>query len=427
MLRRLQIFAAEDDVALKIEMDLAPPTYDSALDLVANDCDSTAVRNTTHNEEEEDPCNTFDIMAVDYYYTKERALRIEYTPAWLHGAISAVKYIPDEQAASVAAVAATAAAESVLSTYVDIQGSPTPLASTTSAKNNNHSPHADEFITMEQASAQGLPVCVVAETSIAPLTFAKFPNAKYIQCPNQQTCIDHLKAGNCVLYVDDRLQLRYRAVSDPTLVVSSETFNPQYVSWIMNERKLQQQHPMAMRLFQRWIIAAHQNGTFSELYEKYFEKEPCPIGRSGTNCQDSCDVTHGRDNGFGICKCTSPKWTGVDCSIPVPEDLNMIPQALKVIAYALLGINFVAIVGCGLWLLLNRYSAQVTLSQPSFLVMVLLGCAISSSAILAMAHEEDEVIAYTTGDTTTAAIDSPACMATPWLYSVGFCVTFGTY
>jgi gamma-aminobutyric acid type B receptor len=102
-----------------------------------------------------------------------------------------------------------------------------------------------------------------------------------------------------------------------------------------------------------------------------------------------------------------------DCSIEVPEDLNMIPFALKLIAFVMLGFSVVVIVLCGLWLYVQWNSSQVRASQPFFLLLVLFGCLVSSSTILALAQEDGG--------------DGPVkCMAIPWLYSVGFSITFGT-
>ena len=53
-------------------------------------------------------------------------------------------------------------------------------------------------------------------------------------------------------------------------------------------------------------------------------------------------------------------------------------------------------------------------SQPFFLALVLIGCGISSSTIIAMAQEDEG----------NGPVD--ACMAIPWLYSVGFSITFGS-
>lgn len=103
-----------------------------------------------------------------------------------------------------------------------------------------------------------------------------------------------------------------------------------------------------------------------------------------------------------------------DCSIEVPEDTNMIPPGIKGAAYGLFGLNVLVIFVWATWLYLKRETPQVQVSEPSFLLLVLLGCLISSSTIIALAQEDE-------GD---GAV--PACMAIPWLYSAGFSVTFGT-
>lgn len=67
----------------------------------------------------------------------------------------------------------------------------------------------------------------------------------------------------------------------------------------------------------------------------------------------------------------------------------MIPPSLQLLAYAMFGVNAAAIFLCSLWLVWQRNTAQVRVSQPSFLFLVLIGCLISSATILAMAQEDD--------------------------------------
>jgi hypothetical protein len=100
--------------------------------------------------------------------------------------------------------------------------------------------------------------------------------------------------------------------------------------------------------------------------------------------------------------------------VEVPEELNLIPPPVKAIAYSMFGFNLLVILICAVWLYWKRETPQVQVSSPIFLLLVLLGCLISSSTIIAMAQED-------AGDDPV-----PACMAVPWLYSVGFSVTFGT-
>ncbi|CAB9531047.1 unknown protein [Seminavis robusta] len=151
------------------------------------------------------------------------------------------------------------------------------------------------------------------------------------------------------------------------------------------------------------------------MLSEYFQKDQyCPVGTAGKNCDLPCDPNHGASDASGACLCQSTKWTGDDCSIEVPEDLNLLPPGLLITSYVLVTINFVLVAACGLWLMVHRNRAHVKISQPSFLVLILLGCIISSSTILALAQEDE-------GDGPVGAF-----MLIPWMYSVGFSITFAT-
>jgi gamma-aminobutyric acid type B receptor len=106
----------------------------------------------------------------------------------------------------------------------------------------------------------------------------------------------------------------------------------------------------------------------------------------------------------------------------VLEDTNGIPDTLAMVGYIMVGINFTAAGICFVWLFLNRNSPQVRVSQPMFLSLVIVGCIISTSTILAMAQENTN---YDIDEDSFFNVHT-ACMAIPWLYSVGFSITFGT-
>lgn len=141
------------------------------------------------------------------------------------------------------------------------------------------------------------------------------------------------------------------------------------------------------------------------------------MGTAGEHCELPCDPDHGAADATGQCVCESIRWTGDDCAVEVPQDTHSIPVSLKAMAYCMLGFNVIVIGICASWLHYCRFSAQVRYAQPSFLWLVLLGCLISSCTIIPMAQEDG-------GDADNNAPGS--CMAIPWLYSVGFSVTFGT-
>ena len=113
----------------------------------------------------------------------------------------------------------------------------------------------------------------------------------------------------------------------------------------------------------------------------------CRLTLVSENCELPCHPEHGTANTEGKCVCVSMKWTGDDCSIEVLENRNLIPTNIKALAYSMFGFNMLLIVICGWWLYWKRESAQVKFSQPFFLNLVLFGCSVSSSTIIAMGQE----------------------------------------
>ncbi|CAB9524662.1 acid type B receptor subunit 2 [Seminavis robusta] len=362
LLRRMQIFAKEyDNITFDVTLDLSPPQYGAAFDLVASDCVDLA-SNTTHSAED---CDKFDIIIANYYATASRHLRAHLSPTVLQSSISAIK-------------------------YVDKTG--------------------PDYTTLSQAQAAQAPICLKDGTFYARVVREKFPAAAYYTCPSHEACIQSLKEDKCVLTCDDELQLHYAAAWDPSLEVTGERFNTQNIVWAYS-RALPQ---TTRTLLDKWMRDAITNATTDELFSKYFQKALCPIGTAGEQCELPCDPDHGHSNARGVCICKSSKWTGDDCSIEVPENVNSLSGDMVWAAYIMFMLNVFTIMLCAVWLYWKRRTPQVMVSQPSFLCLVLAGCLISSSAILAMTQED------------TGEGPVPACMAIPWLYSVGFCITFGT-
>jgi Bacterial extracellular solute-binding proteins, family 3/7 transmembrane sweet-taste receptor of 3 GCPR len=359
LLKRLQVFAAADNVTLNWNLSVSLPQYGSAMDLVANDCEAV-VENPEHN------CGWLDMIVGNYYATPERAVRVDLSPAWLRSTISTVKYAGKT---------------------------------------------GKDYTTLAQAEEDMATVCLKNGTFYATLVKAKFPKINYFMCPALDECLNELKNETCVLYADDELQLRFKTAWDPSLEMTPETFNTQYIVWPTSFNL----DPIVSILLNRWVLKAVTNATLDELYSTYFQKALCPVGTAGEHCELPCDADHGAADSRGVCICQSNKYTGDDCSIEVPEDTNLIPPSLLGMAYAMLGINITVIVGCSLWLIWQRNTAQVQVSQPFFLYLVLSGCLISSMTILPLAQQHEG--------------DGPvhACMAIPWLYSVGFSITFGAF
>ena len=82
--------------------------------------------------------------------------------------------------------------------------------------------------------------------------------------------------------------------------------------------------------------------------------------------------------------------------------------------YVFFGINALACLVCAGWIYANSASKQVKAWQPFFLNLVLVGCLISSSSIITLVQQND------------SDEPVPACAVFPWLYTVGFSITFGT-
>ena len=407
LLEKLKAFALQDQMELTVELTpfqySSNMTYSKALDFIASDCDDDVYVNSTHN------CSSFDLIIADYFSTPERLVRVDFSPPWLTNAISAMKYVPlesDEKDHDQDHASTTNA------TYTSTSTSKTKGDTTTKHHDSETTTgRREDITTLTEASQDAHTVCVLKGTHSSKVVIDKFQEPMYLQCHTDQQCLEHLKYGRCALFARDELVLRNIEFHNHEYVVTRERFNTQYVVWPMPYHL----PPLVSYLLKRWIVKAIQNTTMDSLYYKYFERELCPIGTAGEDCQLPCHPEHGQSDMHGKCICDSTKWTGEDCSIEVQEDLNMIPTSLKGLAYALFGINVMVLVVCAVWLISYWNSDQVQASQPFFLLLVLLGCLVSSSTILALAQED-----HNEGE------GHDLCMFIPWLYSVGFSITFGT-
>merc|ERR1712196_579990 len=74
------------------------------------------------------------------------------------------------------------------------------------------------------------------------------------------------------------------------------------------------------------------------------------------------------------------------------------------------------------WTIINRKSDQVKVAQPIFLWMMGVGSIVSTLAIIPMSLSEDDAENLATEEGHPTA--DGACMATVWLYGLGFVMTF---
>ena len=260
LLESIQAFAAEDGVDFNIILEEAPLyAYVPMLDRLSDNC------NTTENPQPLEECKRYDMLIGDYYTNPDRSLRVDFIPPFLRTAVSAMKYV-----------------------YREI------------------GPGNVDVTTMEEASQANATICVVTGSYIDDVVMEQYPNVPYYRCETQDDCVSQLKDSQCVLFVDDELQLRHRTVDDPTLQVTHEHFHSQYIVWPLRSDL----DPVVSKLVKRWIYAAKSNATMDELYDKYFSVNLCPLGKAGPKCDEPCRSSHGRSDRLGNCVCESTKWTG---------------------------------------------------------------------------------------------------------------------
>ena len=364
-LRRLQIFALDDGYNLNFELEHSPYRYGPALDLIANDC------NTTDNPHPLDQCQRFDMIIGDYYVNGDRSLRTDLSPTWLKATISCIKTIKDP---------------------------------------NDKAAQLTDYTTLTQLQAEGGTACVPAGTYLREVVMAKFPSAKYHDCASPDECIERLRDGTCNLYTEDELALRYRALKDRTLEVTGEQFNTQYIVWPLRQNLDRE----VSILLKKWMYDSVSTATLDELSYKYFTVKLCPLGRAGPSCNQSCHPKHGSSDRDGKCICKSSKFTGDDCSIIVEENLNLFPAWEIYISYFFVGINASLCVFCALWIYWKQNERLVRLWQPHFLQLILLGCLVSTASIIPSVQQSEG--------------DGPVrgCVVFIWLFCLGFSITLGT-
>ena len=104
-------------------------------------------------------------------------------------------------------------------------------------------------------------------------------------------------------------------------------------------------------------------------------------------------------------------------------DWNLMPGYVRAFGYVLAAIDCGVAFSLFLWTAFNRKSKVVRASQPLFLGLIALGSVVSGLTIIPLAVDDAEGPRATS---TVAAntIANRACMASVWLYSLGFVLTF---
>ena len=105
-----------------------------------------------------------------------------------------------------------------------------------------------------------------------------------------------------------------------------------------------------------------------------------------------------------------------DSLFPPEVNQNLIGDAGRTVGYVLMGIVIFLGLIFLLWAYLKRTSRVVQASQPIFIGLVIAGCVVMSTATIPLSMEETTV-------EDESGLDI-ACMASPWIYCVGFTIAF---
>ena len=139
----------------------------------------------------------------------------------------------------------------------------------------------------------------------------------------------------------------------------------------------------------------------------------------------------------GTCKCDSENAvsTGVGSSakcVDIPaEDMTYVDTSLLTVGYILFAVQAFLSVACTAWTVYYRQRRVVKASQPLFLCLVAFGAFLMSLSIIPVGIQGE--YRYLVDPITGVPTDEPntdidrvdaACMALPWLFSMGFAVTF---
>ena len=153
---------------------------------------------------------------------------------------------------------------------------------------------------------------------------------------------------------------------------------------------------------------------------------PCLTGEETGVCQED-----------GRCKCDSEEAvsSGVGSSakcVYIPhEDLTYVETPLLVVGYILFIVQAFLSLACTAWTVYFRNRHIVKASQPLFLCLIAFGTLLMSLSIIPVGIQGD--YRYLVDPITGMQTDEPnseirsvdaACMALPWLFSMGFAVTF---
>ena len=155
-----------------------------------------------------------------------------------------------------------------------------------------------------------------------------------------------------------------------------------------------------------------------------------------------CLETNGTCTNEGTCQCREGslevsigQGPTATCRDVPEEDMNYIDDIVKYVCYGLFGLQACLSAFFAAWTYLKRDNYVVKISQPGFLLMVALGCAIMASSILPMTvetsyrYEQDEITKEFLHDEPTDGIFFVDAMCVGWviLLLAGFIIIYAAF
>ena len=111
----------------------------------------------------------------------------------------------------------------------------------------------------------------------------------------------------------------------------------------------------------------------------------------------------------------------------IPQNMKWIPSALSGVMYAIMALELVGYAVLALWVIVHRNRKLVRNSSPTFMLQVLFGASLMSLTVVPLAQQDDFVspVAVPVAELNPGhpSLDS-ACVAQPFLFSVGFFIVF---
>lgn len=121
----------------------------------------------------------------------------------------------------------------------------------------------------------------------------------------------------------------------------------------------------------------------------------------------------------GSCECEARfRSVGYECVYVPSENKQHLPGWARILGSVLVCISW-TMAGCAVaWAVIFRDTSVVAYAQPLFLVLIAVGCMVSTAAILTLMVDDGHEVVY---DVLPSAV---SCQMDVWLYGLGFALTF---